>query len=159
MRPLETSLRQNPHPLCLCPITASKVVAAKMVASSVSSVLLAAAALIVAGANAERKSATQGLTLRTYGNTALAGTPSSTSVASSATIALAAAPSSGELSGTLTFPASGTYEFTCNFTGTTTGWVWVDGHQVCNDGNAYKLGAGSFDNPLPMWVAGGVEGG
>ena len=120
-----------------------------MHSSSVSSVL-ALVATLVAGAKAE--STTHGLTLKTYGNTALAGSPTSTSLASSATVALADAPSSGELFGTLTFPAAGVYEFNCNFTGTTTGWVWVDGHQVCNDGNVYKLGAGSFDNPLPMWV-------
>ena len=116
---------------------------------SVSSVLALVATLVV---RASAESTSQGLTLRTYGNTALAGTPTSTSVATSATVALAGAPSSGELSGMLTFPATGVYEFNCNFTGTTTGWVWVDGHQVCNDGNVYKLGAGSFDNPLPMWV-------
>ena len=30
------------------------------------------------------------------------------------------------------------------------GFVWVDGHMICDDGHAYKVGAGQSDNPLPV---------
>ena len=111
---------------------------------------LLAATMGTGSARSPAETTQRGLTLRTYGNTALAGAPTVTSKGAPATIDLPSAPSSGELTGMITFPKNGTYEFVCSFTGTTTGWVWVDGHQVCNDGNAYKLGPGSFDNPLPV---------
>lgn len=48
------------------------------------------------------------------------------------------APFSAELEGTLTFPAPGVLlKFSCSFEGTSVAFVWVDGHMVCQDQNAY----------------------
>jgi hypothetical protein len=38
----------------------------------------------------------------------------------------------------------------CSWTGSTMGYVWVDGHMVCQDFKTYKPGAGDVDNPLPV---------
>ena len=94
---------------------------------------------------------TQGLMLRMYNNTALAGAPETTSVMGGASIeATASGAFSAELSGVITFPGPGIYNFSCEFVQSTLGWVWVDGHQVCGDGHAYTLVKGTFDNPLPI---------
>ena len=44
----------------------------------------------------------------------------------------------------------GVYHFDCNWTKATMGFVWVDGHMVCQDDYTYKPQAGSTDNPLPV---------
>ena len=58
-------------------------------------------------------------------------------------------PFSAELSGSIVFDSPGIYEFMCNFTRTTTVFVWVDGHMVCVDG-MYKVDPNSMDNPLQV---------
>ena len=99
-----------------------------------------------------------GLTLKVYSNTGLYGEPVSTSVQQSASVSLPGAAHGGawsaELTGSLTFPggfdAGGVYSFDCDFFNTTLGFVWVDGHLVCQDGNAYQNQASDTDNPLPV---------
>lgn len=96
-----------------------------------------------------------GLTLKTYPNTALSGTPTTTSVVSAAACAVptGGAPLSAELVGTIAFPAGGgTFHFNCSWLSTTVGFVWVDGHMVCQDGHAYHPGSGTTDNPLSVNV-------
>jgi len=107
--------------------------------------------LLVAATAAAAAADQDGLTLRVYDNTALAGEPIATSVVGGASIERAAdTPFSAELSGTVTFPAPGVYNFSCAFEQSTLGWVWIDGHQVCGDGHAYTLVEGTYDNPLPI---------
>jgi hypothetical protein len=43
-----------------------------------------------------------------------------------------AEPFSAEITGTIHFNESGVYSFYCNFTRTTTAFVWVDGHMICS---------------------------
>jgi hypothetical protein len=52
--------------------------------------------------------------------------------------------------GTIQFGASGVYQFQCNFSMATTAFVWIDGHLVCQDGRAYHVDVGNYDNPLPI---------
>jgi hypothetical protein len=106
---------------------------------------LALAALQAASAISAAPAADHGLTLKVYANTALAGTPVSTRLLSSPELELPAAQHGGawsaEVVGTVAFPQSGgLFNFSCDFVGTTLGFVWVDGHRVCNDGNASHLG-------------------
>jgi hypothetical protein len=104
--------------------------------------LLATALLTSAAASS---AATSGLTLNVYDNTALAGVPVSTSVVDGASLSLPGSKYDGawsaELVGSITFPSGsgGTYEFDCSFANTTMAFVWVDGHLVCQDGNAYQV--------------------
>lgn len=94
-----------------------------------------------------------GLTLKTYANTALSGTPAGTSVVSAAACAVptGGAPLSAELVGTISFPVQGgMFHFNCSWVDTTVGFVWVDGHMVCQDGHAYHPSDGSTDNPLSI---------
>ena len=88
-----------------------------------------------------------GITLNVYGNMALAGTPLRSTVLNSTAVALPlGAPLSAELVGQVAFPADGAvYHFDCNWTGTSMGFVWIDGHMVCQDGHTYSPGAG--DSP------------
>ena len=95
----------------------------------------------------------RGLTLKTYSNTALSGAPAATSVVTAAAclVPTGGAPLSAELVGTIFFPASGgVFHFNCSWVGTTVGFVWVDGHMVCQDGHAYHPDSGSTDNPLSI---------
>jgi hypothetical protein len=94
----------------------------------------------------------QGLTLKTYTNMALAGPPATTTVVGTASCSLpGGSPFSAELVGTLAFPpGGGMFHFECTWTNTTVGFVWVDGHMVCQDGHAYRPDAGKIDNPLPV---------
>ncbi|KAL3915482.1 MAG: hypothetical protein SGILL_005632, partial [Bacillariaceae sp.] len=55
---------------------------------------------------------------------------------------------SGKLEGSITFHQKGWYTFECHFHNTSTGWVWVDGHVVCGDDNAYQPPI--LDNPLKI---------
>jgi len=57
---------------------------------------------------------------------------------------------SGELVGTAVIARDGVYTFECQFDGTSTGWVWMDGHLVCGDGHAYAPNKNNMaiDNPL-----------
>ena len=83
-----------------------------------------------------------GLTIYNYNNTALAGEPVSRSIlndTSSIRFGSSGQPSfSNEITGTVTFPSAGLFDFQCTFQGTTLGFVWIDGHLVCQDGNAYN---------------------
>ena len=94
-----------------------------------------------------------GLTLKLYDNAALVGTPRHIATTTLAQLSLANKNNStqnhasftgchlsGELSGSLHVSNSGggIYTFDCQFHATSTGWVWVDGHLVCQDGNAYR---------------------
>ena len=114
-------------------------------------------------AEAEPLSATSGLTYHLYENAALAGTPGVTGTTASAELSLSAPKTnngynentcylSGELVGTATIATDGRYTFDCHFEGTSTGWVWIDGHLVCGDGHAY-LPRDEIDNPLPIRTA------
>jgi hypothetical protein len=112
-----------------------------------------------------------GLTYHLYENAALAGTPSASGITSSAQLSLAkklqdACFLSGELVGTIEFPTMMTtssddnvrkdesvYAFDCRFSHTSTGWVWIDGHLVCQDGNPYQH-RDEVDNPLPIQRSG-----
>lgn len=93
-----------------------------------------------------------GMTVKVYKNLGLYGTPASTTVVSAPEFEHdASEPFSAEMVGTLQFPAAGgVFRFDCNWTGATMGYVWVDGHMVCQDAYTYKPGAGSTDNPLPV---------
>ena len=93
-----------------------------------------------------------GLTLKIYENLGLFGTPAATSVISAPEFEHdGSAPFSAEMVGTLQFPKDGgVFRFDCNWTDATMGYVWVDGHMVCQDAHTYKPGAGSTDNPLPV---------
>eukprot|EP00750_Incisomonas_marina_P011382 INCI16371.1.p1 GENE.INCI16371.1~~INCI16371.1.p1 ORF type:complete len:914 (-),score=108.51 INCI16371.1:2333-5074(-) len=102
--------------------------------------------------------AENGLTLKVYDNMALFGQPVLTEVVDAASIVLPGSQHNGawsaELLGTVDFPGGfvdgGLYEFNCNFFNTTLGFVWVDGHLVCQDGNAYTNSDDEIDNPLPI---------
>lgn len=113
----------------------------------------AALALALLASCAEASALQLGLTLRTYANTALYGPAASTAVVSAAACAVPAggAPLSAELVGTLSFPAEGgVFHFNCSWTDTTVGFVWIDGHMVCQDGHAYHPDSGTTDNPLSI---------
>lgn len=112
-------------------------------------------------------SSDMGLTYHLYENAALAGPASITGTTISAQLSLVAPTKekrtlgnniannettcylSGELVGTATILNDGIYTFDCHFEGTSTGWVWIDGHLVCGDGHAY-LPRDEIDNPLPI---------
>ena len=96
--------------------------------------------------------AAAGVTLKIYKNLGLLGAPASTSVLATPEFEHSASePFSAEMVGTLDFPAGGgVFRFDCNWTVATMGYVWVDGHMVCQDAHTYKPGAGTTDNPLPV---------
>ena len=102
----------------------------------------------------------QGLTLKTYTNMALAGQPATATIVGATACSLpGAAPLSAELVGTIAFPeAGGLFYFDCAWSGTTLGFVWIDGHLVCQDGNAYQPSDGTTDNPLPVNTVASTKG-
>ena len=54
-----------------------------------------------------------------------------------------------EMVGTLELPAGSTeYNFSCSFANTTMGFLWIDDHLVCQDGNVYKPPVSRTDLPL-----------
>jgi len=91
-----------------------------------------------------------GLNVSLFENSGLAGPPS-TSFIEHDTSRLTFPPHalSAIVSGTLTFPSLGTYQFECDFRALNVAFVWIDGHLLCQDG-AYNTSAGSTDNPLPV---------
>eukprot|EP01045_Picozoa_sp_COSAG04_P000646 COSAG04_NODE_17_length_40288_cov_9.152728_2_plen_784_part_00 len=98
-----------------------------------------------------------GVRLRVYANSGLAGPPAEERLLPTASFALPASAHGGtfsaELSGSLLLPAAsgGLFNFSCAFVNSTLGFVWVDGHLVCADGNAYGTqGVGATDSPLPI---------
>ena len=100
----------------------------------------------------------EGLTFRIYDNAALHGSPIQSGVIPSAKISLQSNDNhrsssialSGELLGTINFPQGQPtyYHFDCHFSHTSTGWVWVDGHLVCDDGHVFHPYNDEYDNPL-----------
>ena len=92
--------------------------------------------------------ASAGLTLRSYENSGFEGTPNEVVLPDTSRIALHPNALSGIASGMLALPA-GTWNFSCAFESATLGFVWVDGHLVCQTG-AYDLAPGSGDDPLPV---------
>ena len=93
-----------------------------------------------------------GITLKLYKNQGLFGPPASIFVLNSTSFALPGNTSfSAELVGTVSFPPTGgVYHFACNMTAGTMGYVWVDGHMVCQDNITYKSYGGGATNPLPI---------
>jgi len=59
-------------------------------------------------------------------------------------------PFSADIEGTISFNVSGVFQFNCSFGRTTLAFVWIDGHMVCQDGNAFLPAPGTMDNPLPI---------
>ena len=104
-------------------------------------------------AMAQLASSEQGLTLRVWGNSGRAGPPASTSIVAGPILNITG-PTGGafsaELEGTIDFNTSGVFEFFCNFSLTTTAFVWVDGHMICQDNHAYVVDPTVMDNPLPI---------
>ncbi len=86
-------------------------------------------------------SAVSGLAQRVFNNTALSGQPSATSIVPSLSLHLSQEePFSAEVTGVLTFPATGRYNIECNISaGATIAFVWLDDHEVCVSG-AYDNG-------------------
>jgi hypothetical protein len=101
-------------------------------------------------------SGSSGLSYNLFGNGALANTPLSSGTTQTANISLMSRAGdacylSGELVGTIAFFESGVYQFDCHFFNTSTGWVWIDGHMICGDGNTFHpTPPDSIDNPLPI---------
>ena len=97
-----------------------------------------------------------GLTLSTFDNTALAGTPTTT-VVPGFSFDLTAPYGAAELTGTLTARPGDNYIFACDFGGAAFGALHVDDHLVCQFGaNAGSCGpdgqpspCNGTDNPLP----------
>eukprot|EP01060_Flectonema_neradi_P036810 TRINITY_DN719_c0_g2_i1.p1 TRINITY_DN719_c0_g2~~TRINITY_DN719_c0_g2_i1.p1 ORF type:complete len:809 (+),score=122.46 TRINITY_DN719_c0_g2_i1:62-2428(+) len=81
--------------------------------------------------------ADNGLTVSTFGNGALSGTPLNTYTVQSVDISDQAA-GGVKVTGTITFPSYGWHNFSCAFSGTSLAVVWVDGHMVCTDGKHYS---------------------
>ena len=111
--------------------------------------VLAPALLLMLPAAAAQEA---GLTLKIYKNLGLFGTPTATSIISAPEFEHdGSEPFSAEMVGTLQFPADGgVFRFDCNWTDATMGYVWVDGHMVCQDAYTYRPGVGNTDNPLPV---------
>ena len=96
-----------------------------------------------------------GVTLHIYDNMGLAGPPSSTTVINTTAFYMPAnkelIPFSAEMIGTLLFPPEGSiYSFVCDWFGSTMGFVWIDGHMVCQDGNVYRPSKEDTDYCLPI---------
>jgi hypothetical protein len=124
--------------------------------------------------NGSKSNNSHGITFKYYDNMGLAGTPSFTTIlnTTSFTIPLKllltlqhnhkttttttptkVTPFSAELFGSLVIPPQGaTYRFVCHWWGSSMGFVWVDGHMVCHDGNTYQTKAEDMDDSLPINV-------
>jgi hypothetical protein len=100
--------------------------------------------------------ASSGLSFKLFDNGALANTPLSTGTTQTASLSLTRHAGdvcylSGEMVGTIKFSESGVFQFVCHFFNTSTGWVWIDGHVICGDGNTFQPNPpDSIDNPLPI---------
>ena len=91
-----------------------------------------------------------GLELRLFDNTALAGTPISiaTVIGASFNLQQHQQPNNGggfsaELVGTIMVPdnpgSKGWWDFQCNWTGTTLGFVWIDGKSISRHNNSPSI--------------------
>jgi len=99
-------------------------------------------------------STTAQLQLASWDNSGHHGKPTSTTYLPSLSAIELSHPKalSHVISGTLTFPSASAngYEFNCEFWQTRLAFVWVDGHLVCQDNNAYQPDVNTVDNPLPI---------
>lgn len=97
--------------------------------------------------------AANGVTLSIFNNTALAGAPSTTKTLDtfSVTIPSSGAPFSAEAVAALSLPGEegGLFTFSCEFTGVTTAFFWVDDHLVCQSG-AYEWGKDGNDTDATL---------
>jgi len=92
-----------------------------------------------------------GLTLFSFDNSGMANNPTTTEVVTSLDSVTLKNALSGIISGNIEFPNAGhVYEFQCNFENTSLAFVWVDGHLICQDNNAYVPDLRTIDNPLPI---------
>jgi len=100
-----------------------------------------------------------GVTIDTFSNSGLFGPPlTRASVPDTSFIAASEEGVSAYVYGTVYFPSNGSWIFDCAFVNTAVGFVWIDGHLVCQDGNTYNVSAGAADNPLPVRTAAGGRG-
>jgi Trehalase len=126
------------------------------------------------GTGMDNNNGSHGITFKYYDNMGLAGTPSFTTILNTTSFSIPltlllrltpehktttttttptkqATPFSAELYGSLVVPPQGaTYQFFCSWLGSSMGFVWVDGHMVCQDGNTYQTNADDMDDALPM---------
>ena len=91
-----------------------------------------------------------GVTLSVWNNSAWAGEPQSSEVVPGLSLSRELPTGSTlEMVGTLELPAgSQEYNFSCSFGNTTMGFLWIDDHLVCQDGNIYKPPVSRTDLPL-----------
>jgi len=91
------------------------------------------ALLLLAGvANA---AAASGLTMNTFGNSAMHGAPLKSSTISSLSklsVPLSATTGSAEITGTLTFKDASLYSFQCDFSPGQMAFVWIRDHLICH---------------------------
>ena len=93
--------------------------------------------------------AQQGLRWKFYNNSGFSGDPLRDVILRSFGTAEVVDDSfSGELTGTVQFPTDGAIVITCSFSNTTSAFVWIDDHLVCQDENVYHPPPGSTDNPI-----------
>jgi hypothetical protein len=100
--------------------------------------------------------AAAGLTLETYTNAAMSGSPLATTTVSSLdlSVPLSSTVGSAEVTGTLTYPATTNYAFECTFDPGQLAFVWVRDHLVCHThpipfGNTPSSTDGCPEYPLP----------
>ena len=94
-----------------------------------------------------------GLTLTVYDNTARAVSPGTQQSIIDSLAAVnfnTSEPFSADIVGTIDFNTSGVFAFNCTFRRTTLAFVWIDGHMVCQDGNAFNPGLSLSSPSLPL---------
>lgn len=110
----------------------------------------AAAAAAVFSAMEGQDAAAPGVTLSVWNNSAWDGAPFLSEVRPG--LAFDGELPTGstlEMVGTLELPQGSTeYNFSCSFANTTMGFLWIDDHLVCQDGNIYKPPVSRTDLPL-----------
>lgn len=79
------------------------------------------------------------VTLSVWNNSAWAGEPQSSETVPALSFSrIIPTGTSVEMTGTLTLPLGSTeYNFSCAFANTTSAFLWIDDHLVCQDGNIY----------------------
>eukprot|EP01052_Picozoa_sp_SAG31_P033603 SAG31_NODE_3820_length_3852_cov_4.934985_7_plen_139_part_00 len=81
---------------------------------------------------------TAGVTLRIFNNSAWSGEPTSSTTVPGLSFSGSLVPgTSVEMLATLELPPIGEHNFTCTFVNTTAGFLWIDDHLVCQDGEVY----------------------
>lgn len=109
--------------------------------------------LLVLATTADAIAKSAGLKVDTYENCALHGTPSSSSIVPLLDFQVQMG-GSAEVTGTLTYEATGLYAFDCAFGGGQLVFVWVDDHLVCHTdppfGNTESSTDGSPQYPLEV---------